>query len=263
MPFAVSPDGVRLYYETTGRGEPLLLIAGRAVDHNIWNLVRGDLARRYLVIVYDHRGTGQSDKPEQPAYSTRALAGDAVAILDHLSQHRAHIYGVSMGGAVSQWLAIDHADRVGALVLGCSTPGGAHAVRPSAEVLALITRSDPKVMDTFFAHRRSLPRFFISMRESVKYPMPDYAERLHAQASAEHDAWNGLPTITAPTLVLHGTDDLVTPVANAGLIAGRIPDAEIHIVAGGRHMFFIEFRSAVNRVVMEFLARHPLSPTGR
>ncbi len=257
MPFAFAEDGVRLYFEVSGAGEPLLLIAGRASDHHLWNLVRGDL-KHYRVIVYDQRGTGQSDKPEQPAYSTRGFARDAVAILDQLGLPRAHVYGASMGGAIGQWLGIDHGDRVGALVLACSSPGNPHGVRPSAEIRARITQSDPKLVDTFFAHKRALPQFFLSMRASVKQPMPEYAERLHADASEGHDTWDVLPTITVPTLVLHGSDDQIVPVANAHLLAERIPGAELYLVRGGRHMFFIEFRAEVDRVVKEFLARHPL-----
>jgi len=260
MPFALTQDGVRLYYEVTGAGEPLLLIVGQANDQNIWNLIRGDFARRFQVIVYDPRGTGQSDKPEQPPYSTRGFASDAVAILDHLNLRRAHIYGISMGGAVGQWLGIDHADRIGALVLACSTPGNAHGVPRSAEIQALLAQPDQfKVLDTFFARRWALPRFFLSMRPSFKYPMPAYAEQLHARASREHDSWEHLPAITAPALVIHGGDDRVVPTANAHLLAERIPGAEIYLVRKGRHMFFIEFRAEVNRVVKEFLGRHPLS----
>ena len=259
MPFAFAQDGARLYYEVSSAGEPLLLIAGRGSDHHLWNLVRGDL-QRYQVIVYDQRGTGQSDKPEQPAYSTRGFAQDAVAVLDHLGLTRAHVYGVSMGGMVSQWMGIDYPDRIGALVLACTSPGRAHSVSRSAEIEALIARSDPEVVDKFFAHKWVLPRFSQSMRESAKYPMPEYAERLHAQASEQHNSWDLLLSIKAPTLIIHGSDDQVAPVANAHLLAERIPGAELYLVRGGRHMFFIEFRDEVDRVVKEFLARHPLNP---
>ncbi len=258
MPFALTEDKVRLYYESTGKGEPLLLIAGQRVDHHIWNLVRGDF-KQYRVIVYDPRGTGQSDKPEQPAYSTRGFARDAIAILDHLGLSRAHVYGISMGGAVGQWLGIDYGDRIGALILGCSSPGGPHAVRRSAQTEALIRQSSSQVFETFFAHKWVLPQFFFSMRESVKHPMPEYAEQLHGRASAEHDSWEYLATIKVPTLILHGTDDPITPVANAHLLAERIPGSELYLVRGGRHMFFIEFRAEVDRTVKAFLARHPLA----
>ncbi len=259
MPFAIAPDGVRIYYEFQGTGEPLLLIAGQANDHHLWNLVRNDFARHYQVIVYDQRGTGLSDKPEQPPYSTRGFARDAVAVLDHLGLPRAHVYGVSMGGAIGQWLGITHAGRIGALILACSTAGVAHGVRRSPEMQALLDHPDnSKVLDTFFASRWVLPQFFLSMRSSLKNPMPKYAEQLHAQASQEHDAWNWLPSITVPVLILHGSDDQIVPAANAQLLAGRIPQAELYLVRRGRHMFFIEFRKEVDRVVRNFLARHPL-----
>ena len=219
MPFAIAPDGVGLYFEESGRGEPLLLVAGRASDHHLWNLIRSDF-KHYRVIVYDQRGTGQSDKPEQPPYSTRGFARDAIAILDHLNLPRAHVYGASMGGAIGQWLGIEHAGRVGALVLACSFAGGAHYIRPSAEVQTKIAGSDPGVTDLFFTHKWALPKFFLSMRESIRQPMPGFAERLHAQASQEHDSWERLPEVSVPTLILHGSDDRVTPAANAQVLPG-------------------------------------------
>ena len=259
MAFATAPDGTRIYYEVQGAGEPLLLIAGQANDHHLWNLVRADFVKQYQVIVYDQRGTGQSDKPERPPYSTRGFARDAIAVLDHMGVARAHIYGVSMGGAIGQWLGIRHPSRIGALVLGCSTAGAAHGVRRAEEISDIIAQRDnSKVLDTFFAHRWALPKFFLSMLESLKYPIPEYAEKLHDQASKEHDAWDGLPSITAPTLILHGSNDRVVPTANAPLLAGRIPHAELYLVKNGRHMFFIEFRREVDCVVKAFLVRHPL-----
>lgn len=260
MPFASAPDGVRIYYEESGKGDPLLLIVGRASDHHLWNSTQGDFAKNYRLIVYDQRGTGQSDKPEEPPYTVQGFARDAVAILDHLGIARTHVYGASMGGAIGQWFGIEHADRLGALVLACSSPGDAHGVRRSQEIHRLILEGDNfKVLDTFFSTRRALPAFFISMRESAKYPVPEYADRLHAMASEAHNSWERLPAIKAPTLILQGTDDPVVPAANAQLLADRIPGAEIHMVRRGRHMFFVEFRKEVDRVVLEFLRCHPLN----
>ncbi len=262
MPFTTTPDGIQLYYETVGKGAPLLLVSGRNSDHHLWNLVRKDFTKRYRVIVYDQRGTGQSDKPEEPPYSTRIFARDAIAILDHLQIPRAHAYGVSMGGAICQWLGIDFADRIGTLVLACSTAGRSHGIRPSEETKAIIAGQDSaQALGLMFSKSMGLNqlRFFFSMRESGQHPMPAYAEALHAQASQGHDAWESLPNITTPTLVLQGDDDAVCPSANATLLAKRIPGAELHSFNGGRHMFFIEFRQQVNRLVLDFLAHHPLS----
>ena len=133
MPFAKLPD-VSLYYEEVGTGDPLVLISGQGGDHRGWDFVRDDFAAHYRVITFDHRGTGQSDKPADPPYSTRGFANDAVALLDVLGIQRAHAYGISMGGRICQWLGIEHGDRIGALVLGCTTPGNAHGIQRPADV---------------------------------------------------------------------------------------------------------------------------------
>ena len=262
MPFAVASDGTRLYYETVGQGEPLLLIGGRNSDHHIWNLIRKDFAKHYQVIVYDQRGTGQSDKPESPAYTTRGFAQDVIAILDHLKIQKTHAYGVSMGGAIGQWLGIDYAERIGALILACSTAGAMHGIRSSEETRQIMASNDgSKAVSLMFSKPFGINqlRFFYSMRESVKNPMPAYAEELHAQASTNHDAWDSLPQITTPTLILQGSDDPVCPSANANLLAEHIPHAELHVFDKGRHMFFVEFCQKVDKLILEFLARHPSS----
>ncbi len=264
MPFASAPDGARLYFESIGIGEPLLLVAGRNRDHHLWNLVREDFAKHYQVIVYDQRGTGQSDKPEAPPYSTRIFARDAVSILDHLDIPRAHAYGVSMGGAICQWLGIDYANRFQTLVLACSTAGRSHGIPSAPETKAIISGHDgSRSLGLMFSRSISLNqlRFYFSRGTSNKYPMPAYAEELHQYASEQHDAWDLLPSITVPTLVIQGSDDPVCPSANASLLAERIPGAELHFFSKGRHMFFIEFRQQVNKVILDFLSRHPISKT--
>lgn len=266
MPFATATDGTRLYYEelgAIGQGEPLLLINGQAGDHTGWNGVRDDFAGHYHVIVYDHRGTGESDKPMEPPYSTRGFAQDAVALLNHLHIQRAHAYGISMGGRICQWLGIDYPDRIGALVLGCTTPGNAHGIARSAEVNARMANPSTDPQDALtMLYAMFTPSWtkahLNELMQTVPEPIPAYAQRLHYLASEDHDTWDLLPTIKAPTLVIHGSDDEVNPTANAYLLAERIPHAELYIVESGRHGYFIEFREEASRVVNEFLARYPL-----
>ena len=264
MPYATALDGTRLYYEEVGEGEPLLLISGQGGDHKNWDLVRDDFADRYHVIVFDHRGTGLSEKPSEPPYSTRGFAQDAISILDHLLIPRAHAYGISMGGRICQWLGIDYTDRVGALILGCTTPGNAHGVPRPANVNAIMANqsADPEtarnaLLEMMYspAWIEAHPEFIAQMLQQP--PIPAYAQKLHYLASEGHDTWDLLPTINSPTLVIHGSDDLVNPTANAYLLAERIPGAELYIVEGGRHGYLVEFREEASRVVLEFLARNP------
>ena len=267
MPVATFADGCRLYYETCGSGEPLVLIAGQGTDHTMWAGVRDDFAREYGVIVYDHRGTGQSDAPAEPPYTTRGFADDVVRLLDHLRIPRAHAYGISMGGRICQWLGIDHADRLGGLVLGCTTPGNAHGVPRSPAINARMANPLPD-LEAQHAFMLNLmvsaewaaahPEYGEARRRRLANPIPEHARRLHYAASEGHDSWDLLPRIQAPTLVIHGDADELNPTANAPLLAARIPGAELHLVPGGRHGFFEEFRAEASATVLDFLRRHPL-----
>jgi pimeloyl-ACP methyl ester carboxylesterase len=87
--------------------------------------------------------------------------------------------------------------------------------------------------------------------------MPAHARRRHLTASNQHDAWHLLPDISAPTLVLHGSDDLFNPAANAPLLANRIPGARLHMIPGARHAYFEEFRTLASPLVLDFLTTVP------
>jgi pimeloyl-ACP methyl ester carboxylesterase len=259
MPIAHSADGAQLYYESQGRGPALLLLAGQCCDHREWTRVAQDLATQFQVIVWDYRGTGQSDKPAAPAYSTRGFAADALAVLDDLEVAQAHVYGISMGGRVAQWLAIDHPHRLRSLVLGATTPGNAHGVqRPAAVDKALRSADVVALLETSFTPawitaNRALADEIAALWAA---PLPAHARRLHYQASEDHNAWDNLPGITHPTLVIHGTDDQVNLPSNAHLLAQRIAGAELHLLLGARHGYFEEMREASFAAVRDFLLRH-------
>ncbi|HEY6173055.1 MAG TPA: alpha/beta fold hydrolase [Kofleriaceae bacterium] len=262
MPFATAADGTRLAYQEIGAGPPLLLVSGQASDHQIWAGLREVFAERYRVVTWDHRGTGDSDKPEAPPYTTRGFADDGIAVLDHLGIRRAHVYGMSMGGRIGQWLGVVYPERLGALVLGCTTPGNAHGVRRSSHLDPVLTSGDPDRMLPYLASMEwaKANAGFLAARNAwaLAHPVPPYARMLHYHASEGHDVWERLPEIAAPTLLIHGSDDEMNVVANAHLLAGRIPGAEVHIIAGARHVYFWDHGEEANRVVRAFLERHPL-----
>lgn len=254
MPHARAADGTALFYSVEGSGPPLLLIAGQSNSSRWWTQVRPAFAERFTTIVTDHRGTGSSDKPESP-YSTRLFASDCVAILDDAGIDKAHVYGTSMGGRIAQWIAAAHGSRVDRLVLGCTSPGGPHAIERSAEVRKSLAQVDQKKARQALIDLMYTPAYRGPYNTIGDPKMPPYARKLHLFASAEHDAWDVLPSITARTLVVHGTEDIFNPTANAPLITERIPGARMHLIEGARHGYFEEFREIATPLVMDFLSR--------
>ncbi|WP_327634795.1 alpha/beta hydrolase [Kribbella sp. NBC_00482] len=254
MPNAAATDGTRIAYQVRGAGQPLVLLAGQSNNHTWWDPVRADFETQYRTITLDWRGTGESGKPDE-VYSTVGFAEDVVAVLDDLGLDRAHVYGTSMGGRVAQWLAINHPQRVGALVLGCTSPGAAHGYERSQEIRKAL--ADPARTERVLLELMYTPGW-LAQNHGPYYvlgdaAMPSYAKSRHLVASNRHDAWDGLPSITAPTLILHGTDDIFSPAANAQLLADRIPGARAELLTGARHAYFHEFRSVASPAVLSFL----------
>ncbi|MFC7330490.1 alpha/beta fold hydrolase [Marinactinospora rubrisoli] len=254
--FAKGPDGAHIAFQAEGSGPPLLLLAGQANNHRWWDSVRGDFTAARTTISLDYRGTGDSDAPDVP-YSTRLFAEDAVAVLDELGADRADVYGTSMGGRVAQWIAVHHPERVRRLVLGCTSPGGRHAVERTMEVRRSLAAPDRD------AARRALIDLMYTPAWQAAHPgpygtlgdpdIPPHARRGHLVASARHDAWDHLPAIRAATLVMHGTEDLLTPAVNARTLTERIPGARLFLIEGARHAYFEEFRDTAGPAVLDFL----------
>ncbi|WP_016701512.1 alpha/beta fold hydrolase [Actinoalloteichus spitiensis] len=261
MAHATTADGARIWYQGEGHGDPVLLLPGQSLDSRMWGPVATDLAARHHVIRMDNRGTGRSEDGTDTDYSTALFARDALAVLTDQGIDRAHVYGFSMGGRVAQVLATLAPERVGALVLGATGPGGTEEFpRSEAANEALRTVSTPAgraaLTDLFFTP--DWVRDHPELVESVAPANSRRSQRRHFIASADHRGWDLLPRITAPTLVLHGGDDALTPPENAHRIANRIPGARVRIFDGARHGVHLEARPAASDAVLDFLARHPL-----
>lgn len=255
--FARAHDGTALAYQREGSGPPLVLLAGQANNHRWWEGIRADFHTTHSTITLDYRGTGVSDKPQE-GYSTRQFADDVIAVLDELGIERADVYGTSMGGRVAQWVAADHPGRVGRLILGCTSPGGSHAVERDVSVRRALAQPDPEAVQQALIDLMYSPTWLAGHTgpyTTLGDPgMPPHARRGHLLASNRHDAWDVLPAISAPTLILHGDQDRLTPPDNLPLLAARIPGSRTHVFPGARHAYFEECRAQASAMVTAFLS---------
>jgi pimeloyl-ACP methyl ester carboxylesterase len=261
----VGAGKVELDYERSGSGPPLLLIMGMSGSRLSWGEPFLELLRRdFDTVAYNHRGVGTSSRVQGP-FTIRELADDAAALLDALELESAHVLGISMGGMVAQELALAHPERLRSLALGCTYCGGPGSSRTSAEVWqgiadamasgdrerAIRTAWEANVSGQFAADDDAYGRFSANARQM---PVAVAVIMAQAQAILGHDTSARLPTIRAPTLVVHGTDDLMVPVENARMIASLIPGARLEILPGIGHLFFWEQPERAAELVREHAA---------
>jgi 3-oxoadipate enol-lactonase len=264
----IQANGIDLYYEEYGEGEPLLLIMGWGGNATTWKPQVPGLAERYRVIAFDNRGVGRSSAPPGP-YSIPQLVGDTVALLDALNVPRAHVFGVSMGGMIAQELALRHPERVGVMSVGCTSPGGVRA--PGASDLQKNIRDfehtgEEDINLQWFAEflkrlwtdralAKSAPNLQEFVLSLIRYPPAKHGLRSQAAAISAHDAYNRLPEITHPVLVMTGDRDELIDFENSYILAGRMPKAELRIFPGLKHAFHLEEPELVNSVLIDFIER--------
>ncbi|QTG81282.1 alpha/beta fold hydrolase [Arthrobacter crystallopoietes] len=262
MPKFTCADGLAITYQTSGQGAPLLLLSGQGNGMGWWDPIVADFESDHLVIRFDYLGTGGSDAPVS-GYSLDRFADDATALLDHLGIESSAVYGTSMGGKGAQQLALRHPSRVNCLVIGCSSTGGPNIIRMSNEISSRI--ADPATKEATLTNLMYSPKWtaeYASPYATLGEASTPQARLGHRRASNGHDAWDKLGAIAVPTLILHGSDDLMVPPANADLLAGRIPNAQVRIIPGGRHAYFEEYREVASPIVLDFLAAVLAMPSG-
>jgi pimeloyl-ACP methyl ester carboxylesterase len=251
---------VELAYELLGDGPPLLLIQGLGYGGRGWGPVLEALAEDFTVAAFDNRGFGASDIPPGP-YSARDLAEDALAVLEAAGFDRARVVGASLGGMVAQELALAHPERIDKLVLACTTPGGVGAYPMPAATVSLMLEAPALAPDValrkFVENAVGETASEALVEEIVAYRTanpPDLAGwQAQAMAGATHDAIERISAITAPTLIVHGTDDRVVDHRNAEVLAERIPNARVELLPGVGHMLTWEQPERFAALLKEFL----------
>ena len=254
-----------MFYQDVGDGEPLVLIMGFGGDTTAWALQMADFPARHRVIAFDNRGVGRSDAPDHP-YTTRMMAGDALGLMDALGVDRAHVLGVSKGGMIAQELALARPDRVRSLHLACTF------ARPDAYMLAL--NAAWREMRLGLGRESTLRALALWLFSPTTYAeRPDFIEALlqnslanpypqslagflrQGEAVAAHDALERLPAIRCPTLVSVAEDDILVPPRFSRELVSRVRGAELQLVPGAGHGYFLERPDLFNALSLDFIAR--------
>jgi pimeloyl-ACP methyl ester carboxylesterase len=260
---------IEIYWQESGQGEPVVLVGGLTSTVEVWERQTRGLAARHCVITFDNRGSGRTRIPTDDGVRTpERFAGDLLALLDARELPRVHLVGASMGGMIVQAFALAHPNRLRSLTICCSNFGGKNAVGPAPEVArAMIEGFLPRAtaemlrgaLEVLF-HPDSLEskpdavNFYVETKRAHPHPAEEVARRV--QGIASFDAFDALPRLTVPTLILTGSNDRVVPPENSHRLAARIPGAELAVIEKSGHLFFLEQTEEVNRRLLGFFAKH-------
>jgi 3-oxoadipate enol-lactonase len=260
---AAAADGTRLAYWTAGAGEPVVLVHGLSGHHGLWRRQVPALAERHLVITLDVRGHGESGKPREP-WDVSTLAGDLVALLDHLGLERAALVGLSMGGGISQTTAILYPERVRGLALLSTSSSFPESTRERFRHRAEVAERDglAPLVDSM-VERWFTPEFAAAHPDAVQRERAavlandPQAFAAACRANAARDWTAELHRIACPVLVLAGAGDPGTASHSAAVFRRELRDVEVQVIDGASHLLPIEQSERTNQLLLAFLARLP------
>jgi pimeloyl-ACP methyl ester carboxylesterase len=271
MPSTTTDDGIRLHYEESGRGTPLIFVHEFAGDHRSYEAQLRHFSRRYHAIAFNARGYPPSDVPEAvSAYSQARAADDILAILDHVGAPKAHVAGISMGAFATLHFGLRHPGRALSLCLGgCgygAEPERQAQFRAEADATAEALRRDGMAA---FAERyaygptrvqfetkdpRGHAEFKRMLTEHSALGSANTQAGVQKQRPSLYDLADPLGRLTVPTLIVAGDEDWPC-LAPSLMLKQTIPTAALAVLPNTGHALSVEEPDAYNRLLDDFLAQ--------
>lgn len=262
----VKVNGINLYYEIYGEGEPVVFVAGLAADYSIWGTVVSEFSKKYQVIVFDNRGIGRSDCPDC-LYSIETMADDVIGLVKELRLSKAHFIGSSMGGAIVQQIAYKYPESARSIVIenstykfrslrlstiGESTLSLMEKNAYSEEVFKVILHF---VYSEKFLGRNGVLEGITKMVFQNPYPITPagYRGQFNACVTFDSSAW--LNRICNPSLVIASDKDLLVDPLESKEIASRIANSEYYCFKDVGHLPHIERPEEFCNVVFKFIEK--------
>jgi len=264
MEKTVRVNDLQIAYQEFGRGYPLIMIMGFSGAMDMWDAkVLKELASHYRVIVFDNRGVGLSTAGTKH-FSIPQFTDDTAALMEALKIKQAHVLGWSMGTNMAEDLAIRYPDRVNKLILYAADPGGKEQLLPEKAISAQMTDTSGTAKERGQRMIGLLfPQAWLKQNPDPRLYFPTVSEKtdpknIAKQAQAMAD-WAGcysqLSQIKSPTLLITGTDDVLTPPENSKIIAKRIPNTRVVMIPSAGHGLMFQYPERFSRIVLEFLEK--------
>jgi 3-oxoadipate enol-lactonase len=264
-------NGSPIWWELSGSGPTVVQVGGAVSAHEGYETVTPVMSEHFEVLDYDHRGYGASARPVQ-RYDAQTWCDDLVALIDHLGRDRVHVHGGSMGSFIAIEFALRHPGRVERLVLGagavarCDGMGISHfrvwqhlARAYGTDSRELAEELVNKAFSRRFIDEHGLDELAAGMRESASRNVSTHVFLDACQLMIDADVVDSLPDLHCPTLVMVGSEDVLTPLragpAGVGAVdvAARIPNAQLVVFEGSGHGHYVEQPEESNRAILEFL----------
>ncbi len=271
MPYATTDDGVKLYFEETGAGTPIIFVHEFAADHRSWETQLRHFGQRYRAITFGARGYPPSDVPEDPArYSQNRATDDIAAVLDHLQIDKAHVVGLSMGGFATLHFGFRHAHRALSLtVAGCgygAEKGQEEKFHQEVETVVATIRAEgaAKFAEKYaygptrvqFENKdpRGFAQFKQALAEHSTIGTANTQAGVQGKRPSLYDLVEQMQAMTTPVLVLTGDEDWPC-LQPALLMKQAIPTAALSVMPNCGHTINIEDPDQFNRLVGDFIVQ--------
>ena len=271
MPYATTDDGVKLYYEVTGAGAPVIFVHEFAADHRSWEAQMRHFGQRYRCITFGARGYPPSDVPEKPSsYSQVRATDDILAVLDHLKIPAAHVVGLSMGGFATLHFGFRHPTRALSLVVAGVGYGAEREQQAKFKSeVEVVARSLLKEGMVAFAEKyaygptrvqfenkdpRGFAQFKKELGEHSALGSANTQLGVQGERPSLYDLVDRMRALTVPTLVLTGDEDWPC-LAPSLLLTREIPSAALAVMPNCGHTINLEDPDLFNRIVGDFIVQ--------
>lgn len=262
MEYYANSNGTNIFYQIRGEGEPLVLLMGFGADGNTWEKHLAEYEKHFKCIVIDNRGVGKSDQPAGP-YSTKMMADDTLAVMDHAGIDRARVAGISMGGAIAQELVLQYPHAVKSVALISTWPkfnNYAKTVYENLKKLRVTSKPDDfmELLQLWIYaspfYEDGLSELQEGQKEAKENQNPQSREGFEGQLDAciNHDTVSRLFSIDVPVLITVGERDIFTPPEFSKTLHNGIKNAQYVSFPDGGHVHHWEDLSRFNERTTKF-----------